>query len=636
MICLVFAIGLAWFIFSGIDRQTLGKSSRNAEASKTKPFSAATEGDNAAHSSNLHVPSKNSEATRKLGQQQKRNQVEEEDPYSKSKAFSMLVRTKNNNPDPLTALDIDLEPRKPHQPVPLHLPPGDKIRLTVKFMDRVMARFDGDNQIQVSDVKPKEINQLVTLARKHRLVFNPVFDNPEDLDALRLKAARRSGQMQADLNGTMAVDLADPLQALEIAQSIQSIAMIETVDIESLDSPTPPPADIPPTTPSLVDQQGYLGSNPGFGVNQLKALGVNGEGVRLSDCEYGYNWNHEDLVDSSITDESRAQISPSVYERGWDNHGTAALGVTMAGDNGYGVTGIAPKCDAHFYSEWTTLGYNRTTAVSDAVTGSTAGDIILLEMQRDSGAESKAYVPAEYSSTIWNLTKTATDAGIIVVAAAGNGNQDLDSAYYESYMNRGDSGAIIVGAGSSSITHGRRSFSTYGSRVDVQAWGDSVMTTGYGGYAKYGDDDNQSYSRFSGTSSASACAAGALVLLQSYAKNKLGTLFTPAEMRAHLKSYGHPQGGLAGNVGPAIALDLAVDALPDRPAQLTISPPNGDDLPLSFWGLPFRSYKIETSQDLIHWNDLIIGVSGSKNKIDEVLKDELGSYSKRFYRLSEE
>ena len=69
---------------------------------------------------------------------------------------------------------------------------------------------------------------------------------------------------------------------------------------------------------------------------------------------------------------------------------------------------------------------------------------------------------------------------MIVVAAAGNGNQDLDGSLYNFYSNRGDSGAIIVGSGSASSSHRKISSSTFGSRVDVQAWGETVFTTGYG------------------------------------------------------------------------------------------------------------------------------------------------------------
>jgi hypothetical protein len=57
------------------------------------------------------------------------------------------------------------------------------------------------------------------------------------------------------------------------------------------------------------------------------------------------------------------------------------------------------------------------------------------------------------------VTKTATYAGIIVVAAAGNSNEGLDSSACSEYMGRGDSGAIPVGAGVATIAHSKASFS---------------------------------------------------------------------------------------------------------------------------------------------------------------------------------
>ena len=62
--------------------------------------------------------------------------------------------------------------------------------------------------------------------------------------------------------------------------------------------------------------------------------------------------------------------------------------------------------------------------------------------------------PAEIHPMVWLVTRLGTDAGVVIVAAAGNGEQDLDSADYDEYRGRGDSGAIIVGAGTSAaLTH---------------------------------------------------------------------------------------------------------------------------------------------------------------------------------------
>lgn len=547
-------------------------------------------------------------------------------------AFSVTSRPNRAAQDGQAQPSRKLEPRKTHPPKALHLPPGQAHRITVKFRDEAVARLTGENSLSVDDCG--DLSALEQLAAEHKLLFTPVFSSPERIDALRLRAARKSGRTQADLNGTMTVQVGKG-EVLKVAQALQGLPQIESVDIVSVDSPPPPPADIAPQTPSLVSLQTYRGTNAGFGVDFVWAHGVKGQGVRLHDCEYGYNPNHEDLVDSGIQNNSRAAISPSVYSYGWDEHGTAAIGITVAGDNGYGMTGIAPACEAHFYSEWTTLGYNRYTAIGDAVLAAAEGDVILLEMQTVSSGSN--YVPAEYDSTVWNLTKTATDAGVIVVAAAGNGNQDLDSSTYSSYMGRGNSGAIIIGAGSADVNHTRMSFSTYGSRVDVQAWGTGVATTGYGTYAKYGSDKNQEYTTtFNGTSSASACAAGVAVLLQSYAKAILHATFSPAEMRSHLKAYANAQGTGAGAIGPALALNRAIPALPDRPLSMDAHASGMSDFALSFWGLPFRTYKIQASTNLAGWVDVSTGLSGSASAVQRTLSGERNAYRTRYYKLVEE
>ena len=562
-------------------------------------------------------------------------------PEVRQKGFSIVQREVGIIDDPVHELGLALQARVPHPAKPLSLPAGMKHRIQVKFVDEVVARIVDGNQISVLAASDQAVEELSELVSRNQLEFSPVFFDSESIEGVRKRAALRSKQMQADLNGTMFVELAVEGSVLEIAMALQDSSLIESVDIESLDQPPPPPVDIAPTTPSLQGFQGYLGTNPGFGVDVLWGLGARGQGVGFTDCEYGFNPNHEDLEDSGITDISRAAINSDVYDNGWDDHGTAAIGVSAAGDNGYGTTGIAPDATFRFASEWTTLGYNRSGAIADAVAGSSEGDIILLEMQSDGPlAGNSDYVPAEYVSSVWNLTKSATDAGIIVVAAGGNGNQNLDGTSYQSYMNRGDSGAIIVGAGSSSTSHSRLSYSCYGTRVDVQAWGQSVMTTGYGNYAIYGGDENQAYtSGFNGTSSASACAAGVVTLLQSYAINTLGTLFTPEEMRSHLKSYAHNQGGSgsANSIGPALALDLAVVSLPSEPPNLGLSDLSSAMVRLI--GLPFRSYKVEATSDYnieFGWTNWMTGVAGDATGVNINLLDEISKHDRRTYRMSEE
>ena len=198
-------------------------------------------------------------------------------------------------------------------------------------------------------------------------------------------------------------------------------------------------------------------------------------------------------------------------------------------------------------------------AVAAAIAAARPGDVVLLEMQTF-GANGN-YGPAEYDPAVWTLVKRATDAGIIVVAAAGNGTEDLDSPDYEEYRARGDSGAIIVGAGNPD--GGRMYFSSFGARVNVHGWGEGVASLGYGDLAMVGDDAHQSYTAsFSGTSSASPIVASAVVALQSFAQQRLGRTLAPLEVRELLVTTGTPQlAGDAGTIGPRPNLRAALEAL---------------------------------------------------------------------------
>ena len=111
----------------------------------------------------------------------------------------------------------------------------------------------------------------------------------------------------------------------------------------------------------------------------------------------------------------------------------------------------------------------------------------------------------------------------------------------------------------------RLGFSSYGSRVDVQGWGEQVMTTGYGNFYTNPDDpDNPDFwylADFGGTSSASPIVAGAAANLQGIALNRLGSPIPPVEMRTLLVDTGSPQlGNTSEHIGPRPNLRRAITA----------------------------------------------------------------------------
>lgn len=345
---------------------------------------------------------------------------------------------------------------------------------------------------------------------------------------------------------------------LFLAEEFEKLNSVNYASLISLE-PIKPPADIPPTTPDFMVNQTYIGPNPGLNMQYAWDLGLKGEGIRVRDVEYGFNSNHEDL------NEVNAFLAPgmTIAEDAllYTQHGTAVVGIIIAGNDGYGMTGLAHEAsEVILFPEWQEIGYSRINAVNQSIQNSTAGDVIIYEMQEDGPTSSSIdYVPAEYNSVIWDLTKAASDAGIVIVAAAGNGNQNLNGTLYESYMNRGNSGAIIVGGGLSNLTHNKISYSTHGARVDVQGWSQNVFACGYGTLIMIGDDINQGYVNFSGTSSATPMVAACAIVLQSYHHSLTGNYLTGPQLRTILKETGIPQGNpSAGNVGPFPNMETAV------------------------------------------------------------------------------
>lgn len=444
-----------------------------------------------------------------------------------------------------------MEPRKPLDKGVAPGFPGEGHRLIVKFRDEVRARAVGGRIVSELGV---DMGLVTAGALGEGVRFEPLIRLPAArLAGLERRGAAVSGRAQPDLAGMMIVE-APEAELDRVARALHASPLTEWVYFQEL-TPPPPCEDILPFTPQYFPtRQGYHGAEPGMDMPAAWARGGRGQGVVIADCEYGYTPDHEDLC--GIESEPGQTIHPNVYSFGWDQHGTAVFGEMIGLDNGYGVTGLAPDAQGKFFPEWTVEeGGRRVTAIANAIASVDEGDVVLLEMQT-TGAGG-GYGPAELDPAVWAVVRAGTDAGVVVVGAAGNGNQNLDSAAYAPYRDRGDSGAIIVGAGSSTTAHSKLSFSTYGQRVNVQGWGQNVFTTGYGNFAQHGGDINQAYTAgFSGTSSASPFIAAACASLQSIALDRRGYPLSPLELRGLLIETGRPQGS-GGHIGPFPDMDAS-------------------------------------------------------------------------------
>merc|ERR1719362_2123562 len=489
--------------------------------------------------------------------------------------------------------------------------------LTVKFVDEAHVRADG-TQAVTSTSGHSCATHVGSAAASLGLEMVPVLqDVGKELEDLARRAEKMSGVQQPDLRGLVSVELAvpDAEHLVAAASWFDASPCVEYVSIKRTEIPLPPtrrnasimnkchtsePAG--GGIPDFTEAQGYARAGQ-LDADYLHSLGADGSGIMYADCEFSMNFQHQEFRNSRITEEANFPVGNNQRD-----HGTASVGIALGGD-GFGIKGLANKADGYFFSELPASGrYNRARAVAAAVAKVRAGDVVLLEMQTG-----RPYGPAELSQSIWNIVKMGADAGVVVVAAAGNGNRNLDGSTEASYRARGDSGSIIIGAGTPS--HSKASFSTYGSRVDVQAWGDwSVMTSGYGKCTGFTNSNTPGYRYtrgFAGTSSASAITAAALTLFQSWALKELGAPLTPLKLRDILRSTGHPQQGSGGNIGPHTNLRAAVEAAraggpspsptpPTPPSPTPPTPPTPTPTPTP----PTGNCVQETDCDVSAWCNL--------------------------------
>lgn len=375
-------------------------------------------------------------------------------------------------------------------------------------------------------------------------------DLPDLSTFYRVKApADKLEQLAKDLRGL------DQVKAAYVRPEISPPVLFQSALIGT---------DSPSTTPNYYERQGYLKAAPG-GIDAEYAqslVGGKGENIRVIDVEWGWQLTHEDLT---ANQGGVVAGSPST-DVNFVNHGTAVAGVIGGDQNPYGITGIVPRA---IFSASSVVDQSIPQAIFAAADKLSAGDVMLLEIQIGGP---QGWIAIEWYPDIFAAIKYATAKGIVVVEAAGNGNNNLDDPIYTTARDswgfppgspnpfnlaNPSSGAVIVGAGAPPPgTHGRDNgtdrsrlwFSNYGSRIDAQGWGVEVTTTGYGDLQGGVSQDLWYTDTFNGTSSASPVVVGAVTAVQGILRDFGRHPLTSEQARTLLRQTGSPQQWPAGAV----------------------------------------------------------------------------------------
>jgi hypothetical protein len=387
----------------------------------------------------------------------------------------------------------------------------------------------------------------------------------EERDELRIEAQVKTSQEIADFNTWLHLLIPSGKKFPKgISETMMLLGAEYCRYVPEPQLPQVKVSKIPAKKPLYTDRQGYLLDAPmGLNIDDAWSLpGGKGKNVRIVDVEGGWTIDHEDF--------------PNLfYQKGntdieaFREHGTAVLGEMCGKPNEFGVSGIANEAQCGVVSFF---GTGVPNAIGIAVSKVRPGDVLLVELQATGPASGEKctcncgqfeQIAMEFWQENFDIIQAATVRGTIVVAAAGNGSMNLDAPRYQGLFDKKkrDSGAILVGAGDST-THDPHCWTNYGSRIDVQAWGDTVVTTGYGDLSE-GTDAKAYYTEdFKGTSSAAPMIAGTAAVVQSIYYEKTGAFLTPLQMRELLRQNGtSPQGKSNKNIGSVPDAKKSIAAL---------------------------------------------------------------------------
>ncbi len=488
--------------------------------------------------------------------------------------------------------------------------------IEVMFTQNSKVRMRGDQLIDLSTDALAGLDRVLvksTLAQWQRMC-----DVPEErLDEIHSQGEASTGKALYNLNNIYRLRIGKDSDVWKLSRELEALSGIIYA------RPVPKPVACPWPPPLYESQQGYLDSATATptGIDAeyaWKQPGGNGFGVTVCDLEYGWK-NHTD-----ISKLSGSQINP--YSFYWPAnadtfHGTAVAGEMVSDSNYYGTSGIcfgaSLKTCATYYGS---PSWNVAGAMGMAIAALSQGDVMLIEQQWDYSDPNTAHpdlIPIEWwgavhpdtqsYNPVYAAIENAIAGGIHVVECGGNGGAPTAMIGYntDNLTWYGNSGAIIVGAGGA-YTGGtypegdleKLNFSSYGSRFDLQGWGENVVTTGYGNLYS-ADGVNYYYTNsFSGTSSAAAVVAGAVACCVGFAKTQGwgASTLTPSFIRDVLVTTGTPQVNPGtGHIGPRPDLRAAFASL-GAFADVTSGPLG--DMDGSGFGVAWGDYDNDGDQDV--------------------------------------
>lgn len=221
---------------------------------------------------------------------------------------------------------------------------------------------------------------------------------------------------------------------------------------------------------------------------------TDGRQVRVAVLDTGIDAAHRDLMVDLTKSYTAIGIEGSALNDIY-GHGTHVAGIIAALDNDTGVWGVAPAARLYSVKVLDDYGIGTVSALIDGIQWAVENNIQILNISLGTKKESQALREA---------VEDAYDAGLLLVAAAGNGGNkpgQSDNVEYPAAY------APVIAVGAVDYYDIRASFSATGSALEIMAPGVDIVSTWTGGNA---------YRSISGTSAAAPHVSGVAALVWAY------------------------------------------------------------------------------------------------------------------------
>lgn len=263
---------------------------------------------------------------------------------------------------------------------------------------------------------------------------------------------------------------ADPMAALDI-QPEKTYTLIDAAKVELTQSEAVTLANQPGVAYVEPDYPVYaLSQSVPWGVDRIYEeenypfatwSSTSGAGIRIAVLDTGIQADHEDLLLAGGVN----TVDRTDWGVDGNGHGTHVAGIIAAQVNTIGVVGVAPAADLYAAKVLKSDGRGYTSDIIEAIEWAVANDMNIISMSLGTTTD---------SISLKNACDNAYDAGLLIVAAAGNSGKSSGLGNNMEYPAKY---ASVIAIGASNEEDDRADFSSTGTQLELMAPGASILST---------------------------------------------------------------------------------------------------------------------------------------------------------------